>query len=128
MPDPYATIADADLSLQQRLSDVLELRASDPQQQAMLRAYLSEIQLPHGAKALEIGCGTGAVSRALAGTLKLDVTGAGASHRGAPARPGRKILRSHLLRQRDRTQAELDDLAHEIGSASFSFMLAGLYS
>jgi ubiquinone/menaquinone biosynthesis C-methylase UbiE len=75
MPDPYATIADADPSLQHRLSDVLELRASDPQQQAMLRAYLSEIELPHGAKALEIGCGTGAVSRTLAGSLKLEVTG-----------------------------------------------------
>ena len=75
MPDPYATIADADPSLQERLSEVLELRARDSQQQAMLRAYLSELELPHGAKALEIGCGTGAVSRALVESLKLDVTG-----------------------------------------------------
>jgi hypothetical protein len=28
MPDPYATIADADTALQERLSDVLELRAA----------------------------------------------------------------------------------------------------
>ena len=41
----------------------------------MLRAYLSEIELPPGAKALEIGCGTGAVSRALVEWLKLEVTG-----------------------------------------------------
>jgi ubiquinone/menaquinone biosynthesis C-methylase UbiE len=41
----------------------------------MLRAYLSEIELPPGAKALESGCGTGAVSRALVEWLKLDVTG-----------------------------------------------------
>jgi ubiquinone/menaquinone biosynthesis C-methylase UbiE len=75
MPDPYATIATADPSLQQRLSDVLELRASDLQQRAMLRAYLSEIDLPPGAKALEIGCGTGAVSRALVEWMKLEVTG-----------------------------------------------------
>jgi cyclopropane fatty-acyl-phospholipid synthase-like methyltransferase len=75
LPDPYATIADADPALQERLSEVLELRARDSQQQAMLRAYLSEIELPPGAKALEIGCGTGAVSRALVEWLKLEVTG-----------------------------------------------------
>ena len=75
MPDPYATIADADSALQERLSDILELRAKDSQQQAMLRAYLSEVDLPPGAKALEIGCGTGAVSRALVEWLKLEVTG-----------------------------------------------------
>ncbi|HVH25778.1 MAG TPA: class I SAM-dependent methyltransferase, partial [Vicinamibacterales bacterium] len=75
MPDPYATIADAAPSLQERLSDVLELRASDSQQQAMLHAYLSEIELPRGARALEIGCGTGAVSRALVESLHFDVTG-----------------------------------------------------
>jgi SAM-dependent methyltransferase len=75
MPDPYATIADADTLLQERLSEVLELRAQDSQQQAMLRSYLSEIELPQGASALEIGCGTGAVSRVLAEWLKFEVTG-----------------------------------------------------
>src|ERR1700741_685796 len=75
MPDPYATIADADPSLQERLAEVLELRAKDTQQQAMLRTYLSEIELPPGASALEIGCGTGAVGRALVESLHLAVTG-----------------------------------------------------
>jgi len=75
MRDPYAAIADADSVLQQRLSDVLELRASDPQQRAMLRAYLSEIDLPRGSRALEIGCGTGAVSRTLAESLSFEVVG-----------------------------------------------------
>ena len=75
MPDPYATIVDADPSLQERLAEVLELRAKDSQQQAMLRAYLSEIELPPGASALEVGCGTGAVSRALVESLKLAVIG-----------------------------------------------------
>ena len=66
MPDPYASIDRADQTLQQRLADVLELRAADPQQRAMLQAYLSELALPRGARALEVGCGTGAVSRVLA--------------------------------------------------------------
>jgi ubiquinone/menaquinone biosynthesis C-methylase UbiE len=75
MPDPYATIVDTDPEFQERLSDVLELRAADPQQRAMLRAYLSELDISQGAKALEIGCGTGAVSRAIVELLRLEVTG-----------------------------------------------------
>jgi ubiquinone/menaquinone biosynthesis C-methylase UbiE len=67
MPDVYATIADADLATQERLAGILELRAADPQQRAMLDAYLDEVDLPASAEVLEIGCGTGAVSRAVAG-------------------------------------------------------------
>src|SRR6266853_3733733 len=66
MPDPYTCIAQADKELQTRLADVLELRAADPQQRAMLNAYLSELQLPSEASVLDVGCGTGAVSRVLA--------------------------------------------------------------
>jgi ubiquinone/menaquinone biosynthesis C-methylase UbiE len=66
MPDPYASIAQADEALQKRLAGVLELRAADPQQRAMLSAYLSEIQLPSAAIVLDVGCGTGAVTRVLA--------------------------------------------------------------
>jgi ubiquinone/menaquinone biosynthesis C-methylase UbiE len=66
MPDPYASIAQADEALQARLADVLELRAADPQQRAMIHAYLSELELPQNATALEVGCGTGAVTRILA--------------------------------------------------------------
>ena len=57
MPDPYASIAQTDEALQARLAGVLELRAADPQQQAMLNSYLSEIQLPSAASVLDIGCG-----------------------------------------------------------------------
>jgi ubiquinone/menaquinone biosynthesis C-methylase UbiE len=66
MADIYATIASADPATQERLAGILELRAADPQQRAMLESYLSEITLPGAARVLEIGCGTGAVTRALA--------------------------------------------------------------
>jgi ubiquinone/menaquinone biosynthesis C-methylase UbiE len=75
MPDPYATIGESDTAVQKRLADVLELRAADPQQQAMLRSYLSQLDLPRGSRALEVGCGTGAVSRALVQSLGLEATG-----------------------------------------------------
>ena len=66
MPDVYATINDADPVLVSRIAEVLELRAADPQQQAMRRTYLDDIDFPDGAEVLEVGCGTGAVARELA--------------------------------------------------------------
>jgi ubiquinone/menaquinone biosynthesis C-methylase UbiE len=64
--DVYATIREAAPAIQERLADVLEMRVADPRQLAMWYAYLSGIEFPAGANVLEIGCGTGAVSRILA--------------------------------------------------------------
>jgi ubiquinone/menaquinone biosynthesis C-methylase UbiE len=66
MPDVYATIGQAERAVQERLADVIEQRAADPRYQAMVRAYLSELRLAPDTRALEIGCGTGAVARTLA--------------------------------------------------------------
>jgi SAM-dependent methyltransferase len=66
LPDVYATITDVDVATQERLAGILELRAADRQQRAMLDSYLSEIRFPSGARVLEIGCGTGPITRALA--------------------------------------------------------------
>src|SRR6476619_2049464 len=52
MPDPYASIAQADEALQVKLAEVLELRAADPQQRTMIDAYLSAFELPKDAIAL----------------------------------------------------------------------------
>lgn len=65
MPDPYASIADIDESLQRKLSDVLELRGADIRQKEMMESYLSPLDLAKNTKALEIGCGTGVISRYL---------------------------------------------------------------
>lgn len=66
MADVYATIDEADQSVQVQLADILELRAADLQQRAMLEDYLADLPLPRGARVLEIGCGPGPVARALA--------------------------------------------------------------
>ena len=66
MPDVYASIATADEAVQERLAEVLELRAADVAQQAMLEDYLADLPLADGARVLEVGCGTGAVARSLA--------------------------------------------------------------
>ena len=61
-----AIIAEADVAMQERLASVLELRAADPQQRAMLEEYTGRLELPDGSELLEVGCGTGAISRHLA--------------------------------------------------------------
>lgn len=66
MADAYTTIAEASNDIQQRLANVLELRASDPQQRDMLAAYLNDLDLSPPSALLEVGCGTGAVCRELA--------------------------------------------------------------
>jgi ubiquinone/menaquinone biosynthesis C-methylase UbiE len=66
MSDVYADITSAPAALVEQIASVLELRAADPQQRAMREAYLSELRLPENSRALDVGCGTGAVTRALA--------------------------------------------------------------
>ena len=66
MPDVYKTITEVNTSILEHLIGVLELRATDPQQQEMLKTYLRDADIPQNAKVLEIGCGTGPVSRVLA--------------------------------------------------------------
>lgn len=65
MPDPYASILSVDVETQAKLAGILELRASDERQREMLNSYFSELELVGATKALEVGCGSGAISRRL---------------------------------------------------------------
>ena len=66
MPDLYATISEVDKPIQEQLAKVLEMRAADDRQREMLESYLSEINFPENSNVIEIGCGTGGVTRTLA--------------------------------------------------------------
>ena len=66
MPDVYANITSVPQTLVEQIADVLELRAADAQQRVMREAYLSEIEFPPNAAVLDVGCGTGALTRVLA--------------------------------------------------------------
>jgi SAM-dependent methyltransferase len=66
MPDIYIRITQAPPNILEGLMAALEIRAADPQQRAMLNIYLKDIALPPNSRVLEVGCGTGAVTRALA--------------------------------------------------------------
>lgn len=67
MPDVWAAVSEQDDETQQRLADVLESRGADPQQRELRRAFLDEAWLPTGAEVLDAGCGTGVLTRRLAG-------------------------------------------------------------
>jgi SAM-dependent methyltransferase len=66
MPDVYTNVTEAPPSVIDALMAALELRAADPQLRAMLTTYLTDAALPRGARVLEVGSGTGAVTRILA--------------------------------------------------------------
>jgi ubiquinone/menaquinone biosynthesis C-methylase UbiE len=65
MPDVYSAVSQLDPSMQERLAGVLETRGADPQQQAMREAFLGGIAFPPRARVLEVGCGTGVLTRRL---------------------------------------------------------------
>jgi SAM-dependent methyltransferase len=66
MPDVWSTVTELDNAMQERLIGVLETRGADPQQQALRRAFLGDIPFPADARVLEVGCGTGVLTRVLA--------------------------------------------------------------
>jgi ubiquinone/menaquinone biosynthesis C-methylase UbiE len=66
VPDIYARINEVAPSAVAAVAQAMEVSAADPQPRAMVDAYVSELDVPEGAQVLEIGCGTGAISRMLA--------------------------------------------------------------
>lgn len=65
MPDVYSNIATLDAAMQERPADFLETRGADRQQQELRRTFLADIQFPPHARVLEVGCGTGVLTRVI---------------------------------------------------------------
>jgi len=63
--DVFQMIGDMGSDMVQNLVDRLEFRGSDPTFVRMRKAYLENIILQLNTRILELGCGTGVVSRAL---------------------------------------------------------------
>lgn len=72
MPDVWAAVAELDATTQERLAGVLETRGADPAQQEMRRTFLAGVELPAASDVLEVGCGTGVLTRVLAGLPEVD--------------------------------------------------------
>ena len=71
MPDVYATITTADPAVVDQVGTAMEVSAADPQHLAMIDSYLADLAASASPRAriLEIGSGTGAISRAVARRL-----------------------------------------------------------
>lgn len=67
MADVWTTFNQLDPASQQRLAGVLETRGAVPAQRAMRRSFLAELRFPSGARVLDVGCGTGTLTRILGG-------------------------------------------------------------
>jgi len=66
LPDVWSGVAQLDAATQERLAAVLETRGADPQQQEMRQAFLADVGFPAQARVLEVGCGTGVLTRVVA--------------------------------------------------------------
>ncbi len=66
MPDVWAAFPKLDAAMQERLAGVLETRGADPQQREMRQTFLADVYFPTNAHVLEVGCGTGVMTRTLA--------------------------------------------------------------
>ena len=62
MSDPYSDLASQDTALQERIADAMEARCREPAQQEIRQSYLTGLDLPAGAFAVELGSGTGHVT------------------------------------------------------------------
>jgi ubiquinone/menaquinone biosynthesis C-methylase UbiE len=66
MSDLWARVTELDPSMQSRLADVLETRGADVQQQRIREAFLDAVTFPTRSRVLDVGCGTGVLTRLLA--------------------------------------------------------------
>ena len=116
MADPYSDLSAQDTALQERIADAMESRCREPAQIAIRKAYLTDLGLPKDARALELGSGTGHVTRDL-----LDLAGAATAH-GIEPSPVMVARASRTFGGDDRLSFEIGD-ARDTGLEDASFDL-----
>lgn len=104
MSDPYSDLASKDQELQARIADAMDSRCREPNQIAIRKAYLADLDLPDDASAVEFGSGTGHVTHDL-----ITMAGAARAHGIEP---------SSIMVDRARVNfASNQHLSFEIGDA-----------
>jgi hypothetical protein len=105
MPDVYLTIATADADVQERLAEILELRATDSDQRAMLERYTGDLELRDDARILEVGCGRGRWRATSPRFLESAASSASIRHRCSSSTPGLRRRSAARIPRRRRAGA-----------------------
>lgn len=66
MTDVWSAVGDQDAATQRRLADVLETRGADQRQRSLRATFLGSVPFPTRARVLDVGCGTGVLTRVAA--------------------------------------------------------------
>ena len=95
MADVHANIKAAPVEVRDKIADAMEARAAEPRQREIFQKYIARVIFPENAEVLEIGCGTGAITRQLAAIPRLGRhhrprSLAGAARARAPAGVGHR--------------------------------------
>ncbi len=116
MPDVWAAVTELDDATQRRLAGVLETRGADPQQQALRTSFLREIEFPPQCRVLDVGCGTGVLTRRLATLPNVEsVTGVDpAAPLLADARERARDLRNVSFREADGRALPFADASFDV--------------
>lgn len=121
--DIFQSISDLNPDAVQKIVDRLEFRGSDPAFVRMREAYLDRMELGPDSRVLDLGCGTGVVSRALA--LRKGFNGAvvGIDFSDALVHAARRLASEKNLA--DRVEFRVGDShALEDPDNSFDFVIA----
>lgn len=118
MSDPYSDLGAQDAAIQERIAAAMEARCREPAQIAIRQAYLSNLRLPSGARALELGSGTGHVTKDL-----LDFAGAATAH-GIEPSPIMVARANESFGDHDRLSFEIGDAKRTgLDASSFDLVL-----
>ena len=104
MADPFTDVSASGAEMITQIVEALEARAADPEMLPIVDAYLARLELRDGAEVLDIGAGTGGITRRVA---------ARASHcRVLGIEPSPELV--DAARER---AADIDNLAFAVGNA-----------
>lgn len=109
--DPHRFVNELDDVMIERLIARLESRAKDVVFSRLFDKYVTRLKLPTSARVLEVGCGTGAILRALARRLEVGGKAVGVDHSPAFIDAARRFAQEEGLG--DRLEFRVGD-AHQL--------------
>ena len=118
MTDPYSNLADEDHVMQIRIADAMDARCKEAAQIAIRKDYLSGLDLPKDAFAVEFGSGTGHVTYDL-----LMMAGASRAHGIEPSSVMVERAQSHYADEASLSFAIGDAKRTELRDASVDLVL-----